>query len=156
MIRESNCWLAVAAGQVLICLAVTSCPVHAREDLWLSITTRSYHADRDAHFNERNWGIGVEYGLAPEWRAIAGTFENSVFRRSNYAGVHWTPWQFGDWRLGGIAGLVNGYPGYQYKYGPILAPVLSWERGRIGVNLIGLPPFGEVAAVVALQVKVRF
>ena len=29
MIRESNCWLAIAAGQVLICLAITACPAHA-------------------------------------------------------------------------------------------------------------------------------
>lgn len=121
-------------------------------DVWLSVMTRSYHADRSAGYNERNWGVGIEYGFASDWRVVAGTYENSVFRRSNYAGVHWAPFQW----FGGIAGAVSGYPGYEYRWGPMVAPVLSWERGRAGVNVIALPNFGEVSAVVTLQINGKF
>ena len=141
---------------LLLCSLLLACSLARAEGLWISATTRSYHADREAGFNERNWGIGAEYELAPEWRAIGGTYKNSVFRRSNYVGLHWTPLRFGNWRLGAIGGAVSGYPGYNYGWGPLAAPVLSWESGRFGANLIALPKIEEIAAVVALQIKVKF
>ena len=141
---------------LLLCALLLACSLARAEGLWLSATTVSYHADREAGFNERNLGVGVEYELASDWRAIGGTFRNSVFRRSNYVGLHWAPLRFGNWRLGAIGGLVSGYPGYNYGWGPLAAPVLSWESGRFGANLIALPKIEEIAAVIALQVKIKF
>lgn len=167
----------------LLLLALVTWQARA-EDLWVSVMTLSYHADREAHFNERNWGAGVEYEIVTHWRAVAGTYKNSVFNRSNYVGVHWAPWQFGNWHFGVIGGFISGY---RRGCRPGIVPVVSWERDRVGANLIFVasessndrnstrcaPTSGTIAGspcvtenqessksnqsfAVALQVKVRF
>jgi hypothetical protein len=128
--------------------------------LWFSPGLRSYHLDRSKHFNENNLGLGLEYDLAPGRKLIAGEFRNSVDRPSRYFGsaftgqpINWLP----DMRIGALLGGISGYP--QMRGGgffPMVAPVMTWERGPIGLDVIAMPRVGNISPVLAAMLKARF
>lgn len=110
-------------------------------------------------FNEFNPGIGVEVQWQPRHAIAAGYFLNSVDEDSLYALYHYTPLQLGRFvRVGGMLGVVTGYPGYNdggiAPGGGFIAKI---EGQRIGVNLIFLPEISGVTPnTLGLQFKLRF
>ena len=110
-------------------------------------------------FNEFNPGLGVEVQWQPRHAVAAGYFLNSVDEDSLYALYHYTPLQLGRFvRVGGMLGVVTGYPGYNDGG---LAPgggfIAKIEGRRVGVNLIFLPEITDVTPnTLGLQFKVRF
>lgn len=125
-------------------------------DTWIAASVASYHFDRDAGHNERNWGLGIEQGIAPHTRLVAGAYRNSLYATSRYAGVNWTPFEFGPVHLGLMAGVVDGYNANRGRFIPVAVPMLALEQGRVGANLLYLPRYKDDAGVVGLQVKFRF
>ena len=110
-------------------------------------------------FNEFNPGIGVEVQWRPVHAMSAGYFRNSVDGNSLYLLYHFTPMPIGRYvRLGAIAGVVTGYPGYNDGgVGPAGGLIAKIEGERFGANLIFLPPLEDVTpATVGLQLKARF
>ncbi len=124
---------------------------------WASVMIHSYHANREAHLNERNYGVGLECSFKPQWRAVAGEFKNSVFRRSIYAGALYDPWEGSALRLAVVGGVINGYPlANNGGFIPMVAPVLIWEPSRyVGINLIALPKIGDISAVIAIHIQIK-
>ena len=112
----------------------------------------------DRHFNQENWGAGVEVQWQPRHAVSAGYFRNSVDEDSFYALYHYTPLQLGRYvRVGGMAGVVTGYPGYNDGgLGPAGGLVAKIEGDRVGVNLIYLPRISDVTPnTLGLQFKLR-
>jgi hypothetical protein len=110
-------------------------------------------------FNEFNPGIGMELQWQPRHALAVGYFRNSVRENSWYALYHYTPLRLGAHvRLGGMVGVVTGYPAYNdgglAPGGGLLA---KFEHGRFGANLIYLPRVADLTPnTLGLQVKYRF
>ena len=124
--------------------------------LWLNVGGLSRHFDRDLHYNERNFGLGLEYRDRPDLSYLAGAFRNSVRKTTSYIGVHWQPWTVGPFRVGATVGVMNGYPSHA-KGGAFLAliPMASWEGERYGLNVGVVPTTGQVNGAVIVQFKLR-
>lgn len=125
--------------------------------LWITPGSVSHHFSRRG-YNERNWGLGVEYRFNAQVAAIAGQYRNSVRETSHYLAVAAQPYVIGPVRLGVIVGIVNGYPEMRNgRFAPLILPVASIEGDRIGANITYVPSItGKVHGAVALQIKFRF
>jgi len=134
------------------CLCTGIAP--ARAETWAVATLTSYHfADR--HYNQFNYGAGFERSTGRERISlVGGEYRNSFDRTSVYAGVAWTPLALGPLHFGAVGGLITGY-----MYPPILPmllPTVQLELGPVGANLYFAPKIKDGAAVLGLQVKLRF
>lgn len=153
---------------VLACsLACGDAPAQATAPQWWgNVNLGSYHfvdegefLPRGQRFNEFNPGIGAELQWQPRHAIAAGYFRNSVHEDSLYALYHYTPLQLGRYvRVGGMLGLVTGYPGYNDGgLAPAGGLVGKIEAGRVGINLIYLPEIRDaVPNTLGLQFKWRF
>ncbi|TBR11528.1 MAG: hypothetical protein EPO46_06250 [Lysobacter sp.] len=132
---------------------------------WVDVNLASYHLGNTSdflapgqRFNQENYGAGVEVQWQPRHAVSAGYYRNSVDRDSYYALYHYTPLRFGRYvRVGGMAGLVTGYPGYNDGgLAPAGGLVAKIEGRRAGVNLIYLPKIAGVTPhTLGLQFKLR-
>lgn len=115
--------------------------------------------DEGESFNEFNPGIGVEVQWQPHHAVAAGYFLNSVDEDSLYALYHYTPLQLGRFvRLGGMLGVVTGYPGFNDGgIAPAGGFIAKIEGQRWGVNLVFLPEVSDITPnTLGLQLKRRF
>lgn len=101
--------------------------------------TFSYHVNRDANYNEYNYGLGVRHYTTNDEYITAGTYKNSEFNQSNYVGYGW---EFNEY-LGLSAGVITGY-----KLRSVLPYVLPVFRYK-SVSLI-IAPYPE--AVIHLTI----
>jgi hypothetical protein len=126
------------------------------ENTWLQINGASYHLDRGRHFNERNYGLGLMYRIAPDKAVAVGQYENSIGRKSHYAYFDYEPLKLGPVRAGVLAGVVDGY--YFNKGGPIpmASPTASIEGKHFGVSVFYIPPMPQISSVFAVQARVKF
>ena len=132
---------------------------------WIDVNVASYHFESaddylgpGEHFNQRNYGAGIEAQWQPRHGASVGYFRNSVHEDSWYALYHYTPLALGRHvRVGAMVGLVSGYPGYNDgNAAPAGALVAKVEYRRVGANLIFLPHVpGSTPATLGLQLKFR-
>lgn len=124
----------------------------SRADTWLVSTVTSYHTAKQEQYNANNFGLGVEHDIADRWRASAGFYENSYYRRSWYAGASYCLWTSGAWKVGVFGAAVTGY-GEPVQ--AALMPVLTYEAKTWGAN-IGIVPHPERGVgVIGLQLKYR-
>jgi hypothetical protein len=156
---------------LLVLLLTTAGTARAQEaaraapEWWGNVNLVSYHlGDEDEFlaagesFNQENWGAGVELQWQPRHAASAGYYRNSVDEDSWYALYHYTPLQLGrHLRVGGMAGVVTGYPGYNDGgIAPAGGLVAKLEGDRVGMNLIYLPKISNITPnTLALQFKLR-
>lgn len=131
---------------------------------WGNLNVGSHHFGGDEllapgeRFNEFNPGIGAELQWQPRHALAGGYFRNSVDEDSLYALYHYTPLQLGRFvRVGGMLGVVTGYPGYNdgglAPGGGLIAKI---EGERVGINLIYLPEITDVTPnTLGLQFKLR-
>jgi hypothetical protein len=127
----------------------------ARADAWAACSVASYHFDRSKGYNERNWGCGLEYGIAQDARLVAGGYRNSLARTSVYAGALWTPLHLGPARAGVVGGVVNGYGANEGRFLPIVVPALALEHRGIGINLLAAPRYRDSPGVLGFQLKLQ-
>jgi len=127
----------------------------ARADTWISSTVASHHEDRMRGYNERNWGLGIEYEVHRDIRLIGGFYKNSFYDQSKYAGVTYAPFAFLSARFGIVAGAVDGYPMNGGHFFPMLAPLITFEHRGMGLNIIALPSLGKHTGVFGFQVKFK-
>ncbi len=127
-----------------------------RHDTWLQLGALSYHQNRDANYNETNYGIGILRRLDNESAVAFGYYRNSIHRDSFYAAYHYTPYQYGPVKLGLQAGLISGYKALSGFPTPMLLPLASIEGKNLAVDLTCIPPLGSVSAVCAAQMRVKF
>ncbi|MDQ3287906.1 MAG: hypothetical protein M3Q42_06520 [Pseudomonadota bacterium] len=110
-------------------------------------------------FNEFNPGVGAEVQWQPRHAVAVGYFLNSVDEDSLYALYHYTPLQLGRFvRVGGMIGVVTGYPNYNDGgIAPGAGLIAKVEGQRWGFNLIYLPEVSDVTPnTLGLQLKRRF
>ena len=140
-------------------------PFRAPPEWWVDVNVASHHFERadeylgpGEHFNQNNYGAGVEVQWQPRHAASAGYYRNSVDEDSWYALYHYTPLSLGEHvRVGGMVGLVSGYPGYNHgDPAPAAALVAKMEYRRVGLNLVYLPRVpGSTPNTLGLQLKFR-
>lgn len=124
---------------------------------WINFGFLSHHQNRQAHFNERNFGLGWEHKFNEDVSSSVGFYRNSVRRESAYAAVLWEPLHLGPVKAGVMAGVINGYPRLNHgNFIPMALPVASIEGRHLGANLICIPKLKDVSAVCAVQIKARF
>jgi hypothetical protein len=88
---------------------------------------------------------------------VAGTFKNSNYEWSQYAGVNWLPLEYSVFKFGLTAQISNHYR--NINNGGIMvfaAPMISTQYGRYGANIYLIPPLSNVTAAVAVQFKMNF
>lgn len=125
-------------------------------DMWFVANTMSHHLS-EQKFNEKNYGLGLEYHFTDDVFVMAGKYKNSVDKKSAYALGAWTPLRFGRVGIGIAAGAVNGYPALNNgKVAPIAAGIIRVEDKHLGLNVIAVPKFKESPATIGLQLKWKF
>lgn len=128
-----------------------------KSSLWLNVGGFSWHFEDRSDFNQTHPALGLEYWLDDEWAIVAGRYKNSVNRKTNYFGAAYTPWSWHDLRFGLVLGVADGYPKLNKgKWFSMLTPIVTYENGRFGANLIIIPTISEsVKGAVAVQFKFR-
>jgi len=141
--------------RILAILALVPCLTHAADETWTVATITSHHFDATRHYNEQNYGLGFERATSyARLAVIAGEYRNSFDRTSVYAAVAWTPLALGPAHFGLIGGALTGYASHPVL--PMILPTVQLELGAIGANLYFAPKIKDGAAVLGLQVKMRF
>jgi hypothetical protein len=136
----------------------TSAPATAASapEIWLNVGGFSRHFDRSNRYNERNFGFGIEWRTSEQFAFMAGVYDNSLGKHSQYAAVNWQPWSLGPVKLGAALGVMNGYPALK-RGGTFFAalPMASIEGRRFGINLGLIPSMKNVDGAFMLQFKLR-
>jgi len=127
-----------------------------RDDMWLVVSGASYHLNQDVHHNQRNWGLGLEIKLDRDHSVVFGQYRNSIDNESHYGGMTWMPWHLGPVSMGGMFGIIDGYRPLHGKPIPMVMPFASIENKNVGINIMAMPPIGDLSAVVGAQVKFKF
>lgn len=131
-------------------------------ETWLVGSVGSYHLERGKNYCEFNPGLGVETDITENTRIVVGQYNNSFCLPSAYLGISYTAFKYGNFKLGSAFIAVSGYGDAIKKKNEqqdiMLAPlgVISYERGKYGVNLVMVPPHGDFRGAAGLQLKVRF
>jgi len=141
----------------VIAVALSFMPDSRAEGVWLTSGLFSKHLTHDSdyyrengHYRENHIGGGVEIG-----NFYAGTFKNSIDKRSRYLTYAWRPLRYGYLRAGVAAGVLDGYTVNNGGFFPVAIPHVSAEYKRFGANVILIPKFKDVDALIAVQFKVR-
>lgn len=125
-------------------------------DVWGTVMTRSYHANREKAYNEDNHGIGADFVVGPHVISV-GTFKNSYYRYSTVVGYSWLPLRIGDYASVGVqVGAVTGYRRAVVPYGLFVVDFKLTDR--TGLNILTVPPHksGGPSGVVSAQLKYKF
>lgn len=125
-------------------------------NVWINFGGVSYHFDRDRGFNEKNFGIGLEYEFNKDWSLAVGQYKNSIDRTSHYAAVAYTPFHAGNFSFGAAAGTVDGYYFRNGGFIPMAMPMATYETKHFGVNALYVPKMKDISSVVGVQFKVKF
>jgi hypothetical protein len=160
-------WRLLAAVALLLAWPSTT---RADDQSWgITIWGLSYHTDRDADYNELNWGLGLRYYHRPEWKWLGTSGDNRVFlegdalRDSNRglmipisAGVEYriAPLPAGC-KLFAVGAFTVAY--YRYatrdsaviKFGPVPGVVIGCGRLKTNVEVILRPSSSPLAALTA-------
>lgn len=131
-------------------------PKHQAQ-LWINPGMVSYHFDKDNGYNNKNFGFGAEYVFSSVASVTAGGFKNSDSKHSNYIGVYYHPVAVGPFKVGFVAGGLNGYPSANNGgWFPALIPTVSLEYRWVGANLLLIPSVGDkVHGAISLQLKFK-
>lgn len=135
---------------VLLALLCLGAPL-SRADVWIGPGALSYHTDRGTRHNEVNQGLNVEYDWNLRDSVGLGVYRNSNWHETHYLAYRWTPWIEGDFRIGAVAGIADGYSANSGNLSPIAGFVAVYDRKYWGLNLLATPYTG--GAVFALQIK---
>jgi len=127
-----------------------------RDDMWLVMSGASYHFQRDPKHNERNWGLGLEIKLDNDKSIVFGQYRNSIDNESHYGGITWLPYHMGPVSMGGMFGIIDGYRPLHGKPIPMIMPFATIEGKSLGLNIMAMPPIGDLSAVIGAQLKYKF
>lgn len=126
-------------------------------DAWLTVPLATHHVERHqadgSNWNERNVGVGLEFGTGSESpHLIAGTYRNSYYRDSRYLGAKWEPVHLGPFGIGATAVYATGYD--RPYAGGLLAS--ATDSAGNGLVLIFAPKAGSAtSAFFHLEARLR-
>lgn len=141
--------------KTLIALTVlTAAPAYAEPgDTHLVLHGVSYHTikrPRGPEWNQVNPGIGLRYEWTDTVSLQVGTYKNSFYRQSVYAGADWTPLRLGDIHFGGFLGVASGYAD---KAGVAGGGLVRWQGERLSLALRIVP---AKCSIFTLELGYRF
>ena len=94
---------------------------------WVTMPITSWHKE-NKDYNERNWGIGLEYKQTDSWSWVGGTYRNSFYKQSYYLGGVYAPLAFEMREVNITLGLLLGFfSGYDNKIVFLTPPVVQVE-----------------------------
>lgn len=109
----------------------------------LVLHVASYHRNREAGYNEENYGIGIRAnGIA------AGVYRNSIRKTSVYAGFAAQLFEYQGLSFTVLGGLVTGY---EHKVSAMLVPEVGWRRNGYGVLMNYVPETSLTSEVVTIS-----
>jgi len=125
----------------LLALVLAAAPAVA-DETWLLGPGASYHFKRDG-YNELHLGGGAEWRGKDDAFAVFAQ-DNSYNQLSVYAAWSRQPWRVGKTRVGGMAGLANGYGKGRREHRvsqlqPFVGLSASLDLGSWGLNVAVLP-----------------
>jgi len=91
-------------------------------DTVIYINTISYHENRQANYNEENYGIGFRYYKSENIFFSSGYYKNSEFNDSFYAGIGFESKD----GYGVTAGYITGYN--KSKIIPFVTPFIKYKN----------------------------
>lgn len=74
----------------------------------------------------------------------AGRYKNSIGQMSNYLGVGYQPWRIGEFRVGGVGGVTDGYRLNNGGFIPMAAGMISMPLSWGEAHLIVIPMISGV------------
>jgi len=97
----------------------------------------SYHQDRTNQHNEtNNWGLGLHFTRTDRSQYVAGTYKNSQWKQSIYAGVMWEVYAAGPLSFTVTAGAITGY---EMAVTPMLLPEGRLRFGNMSLIVTYVP-----------------
>jgi hypothetical protein len=126
-------------------------------ELWLNPGFYSYHFNKNKGLENNNYGVGGDYRFSTVSALAIGVLHNSDKRISHYIGWYWQPVGVGPFRLGVVAGALNGYPNMlNGGWFIALIPSASVEYKNVGVNMLFTPGYKDrLYGAISLQLKLR-
>ena len=98
--------------------------------------------------NPINAGVGFEVEHNKDWAWTGGTYRNSEYNYSWYAGARYTFYKDTEWNVGLIGGAVTGYRAFSVI--PMVMPDVCWNYLCVGA----LPKVSKDGSnIVAFSVK---
>lgn len=139
-----------------LCVLFVVAPANA--GCWVDLPLGSRHSDRDAGYNEHNYGLGVDCRMTRLWGmdvdAVAGEYRNSLREDTWYAGadlIYARPWGV---ELGFRGALATGYSDGVAPLPPI--PIAKIRGKRWGVGVLFVPPVIDSKWVVGYWLSFAF
>ena len=128
-----------------------------KSEFWVDSGFLTAHFNSGDNLNGNNKGLGAEYHFSGTMAATAGRFYNSDRAWSNYAGVLWQPYALGTLRVGAALAAFDGYPRMRDGgWFPALIPTLTYDWGRVGVNLGIIPSYKDrLYGGISVQFKLK-
>lgn len=103
----------------------------------LDITCCTYHFNRDADYNESNYGVKYNHYYHQNNGISIGTYYNSDYLQSYFVGGVYTKKLYKDFSWSIDYGIVSGYR--RSKFLPYIIPAISYKN-RVHLHVI---PFSE-------------
>lgn len=153
--------LSSIAEEVLEAQDIQPRPINADpnsiSEVWLNAGFYSYHFDKSQNLNNNNIGLGVEYRYSPSSALSVGSYYNSDRKNSLYAAVVWEPLTLLSFRLGGLIGVINGYPrANNGEWIAVILPTASYEHKNFGFNITIVPQYKDIIyGTISIQLKFR-
>jgi len=99
---------------------------YAMAETVIQVHTFSYHENRAANYNERNYGLALKsYVKDKQFDYVqVGGYKNSEYNTSNYVAIGYE-WPVGKVTLGLKAGLITGYS--MGNVLPFVVPVIKYK-----------------------------
>lgn len=155
-------WLAMACALVFAVTLLWSERARADEADWhltihgLSKHGASHRYDSPEPYNERNWGAGLRWQIAPALDVQAGAYRNSYDRTSVYGAATWLPLQIGPLRAGAFAGLTNHYPMRDGRVIPVGGLAARLQGDVFSATVRAAPAVaGKTHGVITIEIGVR-
>ena len=113
----------------------------------------AFHVGPDTQASTPGLGVFCRESTA---LVAAGLLQNSIGQVSKYASVGWQPLEIGGVKVGGFAGLIDGY---KYKNGtafPFAGAIISVPVGLAEVQVQIMPKWDVSPLTVAFSVTFKF
>ena len=120
-------------------------------DLYLDMHGFSNHLNTDAAYNERNIGVGLHTKHDGVLYA-AGTYKNSINRRSNYLATG-REYPIAKYLHGGV--IVGAVTGYSESVFPVLLPYISAGSERFKIRIALMPPAHGMPPAVTFSFQMK-
>ncbi len=133
-------------------------PRFNREALDINVYGLAYHPDRETVHrmgldNEFNPGLGLHYELRNTPRGVTfaevGAYEDSGNSLAAFIGLGYQFKMGEHWRVGAAVALMNSETYNQGTSFVGMVPVITYDTGRVKLNAVYFPKFGNYNRVAA-------